>query len=222
MTLKQNVELHSNSQTPLINNLKLLMAEAGTKEAELARRTHIPQPTLHKILSGKTADPRYSTLQSLAEFFGLTIDELHGEEVAAKFSGIPSPKKQTQSVPIITWTNCIDWKQFISDLNANNWNNWIVIESDENDLFGLISKPCLEPRFPRDTTLIISPQTHPQDGDLVVVHYPETDEATLRELSIDGPNRLLHPLNTNSSPDTYNEKIKILGILLQSRFIYHK
>ena len=72
VTLHKKLEVNCN----LSINLYKQMQKYGISEAELARRTHIPQPTLHKILAGKTEDPRFSTMQQLAAFFDLTVDEL--------------------------------------------------------------------------------------------------------------------------------------------------
>ena len=40
---------------------------------------------------------------------------------------------------------------------------------------------------------IVNPNILPDDGDLIVVHYPDTNEATLREFTQDGPTKLLPP-----------------------------
>ena len=77
------------------------------------------------------------------------------------------------------------------------------------------------PRFPKDTILIISPDIQPRDGDLVIVHYPDSKEATIRELSIDGPMKLLLPINPNNQQDHLQDQIKIIGTLAQTRFSYY-
>ena len=78
----------------------------------------------------------------------------------------------------------------------------------------------MEPRFPRGTILIVDTQTKPTDGDFVIVHYATTKEATMRELSIDGPHQLLLPLNQNSVSDKLDKSIRIVGTVIQSRFSY--
>jgi transcriptional regulator with XRE-family HTH domain len=45
-------------------------------ENELARRTGVPQPTIHRVLSGRVADPRDGTLRPLATFFGVSVEQL--------------------------------------------------------------------------------------------------------------------------------------------------
>ena len=197
------------------------MHEKGLSEAALARQTSIPQPTLHKILSGKTSDPRISTLQLLADFFKITVDELMSQKGLAKFFD-DQPLPITQSIPIISWVDCIGSQTRINKLTPSNWNNWLVIEKTTVSTYGLISKPSMEARFPKGTVLVIDTDTQLEDGDLVVVHYKNTREATLRELSIDGPTKLLIPVNPNLSADKHEENTQILGVVTQSRFSFEK
>ena len=58
-------------------NLRALMARHDDiSENKLAQRTGVPQPTIHRILSGKVKDPRDGTLRPLAAFFGVTVEQL--------------------------------------------------------------------------------------------------------------------------------------------------
>lgn len=202
----------------LIHNLRVLMQKIHLNEASLSRKTNIPQATLHKILAGKTEDPRASTLKTLADFFNISIDEL--------LTGTP-PHKETsntnvnvQSIPIISWEDCIQAKDFISKLTASNWDDWAVTEYLSKHAFALHSKSCLLPRFPKNTILFINPDSTPEDGDLVLVIYKNTSIATLRELSIDGPTQLLLPINPNTETTKLDKDIKILGLLVKSSFSY--
>lgn len=203
----------------LINNLKGLMTAAHINEAELARQTGLPQPTLHKILAGKTSDPRYSTLVLLADFFAVSVDALYNENgVDYKNPGRQTFAK-TISIPILSWSECLNPEELLNK-NQSHWNLWVNIESEAGNLYALISKPCCEPRFPKGSVLIINPNLPPQDGDFIIAKYPNTTEACLRELSIDGPNRLLLPLNGNYAVEKQANNIKIIGVLVQSRFIH--
>lgn len=78
----------------------------------------------------------------------------------------------------------------------------------------------MEPIFSVGTILIVDPQKKAKDGDLVVVYYPNSQEGTLRKLTVDGPNQLLAPLNPSLPSDELNDKTKILGIVIQSRYTY--
>lgn len=218
MAQKMNPAVAYRSIEYLMINLRSLMRARNINEAQLARETNVPQPTLHKILSGKTIDPRTSTLKSLADYFGISIDDLlSGNFMVQATSG----KNKTQSIAIISWADCIDAAKFMKKLTPALWDNWIVVEFSSQYAFALTSKPSMEPRFPRGTILIIDPGISAEDGDLVVVSYPNTSEATLRELSMDGPSKLLLPICGKITPTNLDQDLKVLGVVVKSIFSYH-
>jgi len=213
-----NLIERSTEHNLLIHNLRALMKKADINEAELSRRTDIPQATVHKILTGKTEDPRASTLKTLSDFFDTSIDELlSGDPVP---TGAKNPAASAQSIPVISWNECIHSIQFTSNLAPNNWDKWVVSEFLSKQAYALCSKPSMAPRFPKDTVLFIDPDTAPKDGDHIIVHYSDTTEATIREFSIDGPTRLLLPLNPNAEPTKLDANVRILGVLVKTSFSY--
>ncbi len=60
-------------------------------ENELARRTGVPQPTIHRILTGESRYPTPKTLKPLADHFGVSMAQMRGEEP------LFSPKKPSPS-----------------------------------------------------------------------------------------------------------------------------
>lgn len=203
----------------LASNLRRLMQTHRINECALSRQTTIPQPTLHKILSGKTNDPRASTLKSLAAYFKVSIEEL--------LYGTPTTKSQnssvqTQLIAVISWSDCINVQKSIDEHTPTHWNKWIVSEFLSNKAFALTSKASMDARFPKGTIFIVDPTGTAEDGDLVIVHFPNTSEATIRELSVDGPSKFLLPICPNSSICTLDDNINILGIVRQTRFFFEK
>ncbi|MBN3003373.1 helix-turn-helix transcriptional regulator [Chromobacterium alkanivorans] len=63
----------------LKERLQKLLDESGSNATKLAEITKVPQPTIHRILTGESKDPRFSTLAPIAEHFGLTVAELRGD-----------------------------------------------------------------------------------------------------------------------------------------------
>lgn len=200
-------------------NLQKLMLKNNITEAELARHTSIPQPTLHKILTGITSDPRGSTLSTLANYFDISIDELYRDTALSLNAPVIA---KAQSIPLLSWKECLQGNEFTAKLSSNNWDNWITAEFSIAELFALESKPALGARFPLNTIFIINPNIAPEDGDLVIVHYPNTDEATLRDFTRDGPIKLLMPIIKNTETTVLNSDIKILGVVIQTRINYKK
>jgi|SRR3990167_4637252 len=58
--------------------LSHLMSEKGIKSAELARKTGIGQPVVYRLMTGVTENPQVLTLKPIADFFGVSLDQLLG------------------------------------------------------------------------------------------------------------------------------------------------
>lgn len=201
---------------PVAQNLHRLMSSRKISEAELSRQTHIPQPTIHKILTGKTSDPRASTLRALADYFQISIDELIAGVVI---------KRQTafiHSIPVISWAESVNAQEKISTLTPSNWDKWVTTEPLSDTCFAVLSKPCMAIRFPVGTALVIDPSLKPEDGDIVLVHYSNTPEATLRQIAIDGPSTLLSNLYGNTTTYEMTPDVTIKGVLIRSIFSFHE
>ena len=57
--------------------LARLMAKEGISQSGLSRATGVPQPTINRILSQVTQDPRRDSMAALANYFGVPIDSLY-------------------------------------------------------------------------------------------------------------------------------------------------
>lgn len=60
----------------LQRNLLYLIQKRGINPTILAKEAGVQQPTLHRILSGESEDPRTATLQPLADYFNCTVEYL--------------------------------------------------------------------------------------------------------------------------------------------------
>lgn len=62
-------------------NLEWLIAEAGTSPYELEKKVGVPQPTIHRILTGESTDPRTKTLLPLADYFKVSVADLRDRDL---------------------------------------------------------------------------------------------------------------------------------------------
>lgn len=61
----------------LAANINHLMNQKGIANVtELAKQIRIPQPTMHRLLSGDVKEPKYALLKQIADFFKLSVQEL--------------------------------------------------------------------------------------------------------------------------------------------------
>lgn len=66
--------------------LARLMAKEGISQSGLSRATGVPQPTINRILSQVTQDPRRDSMAALANYFGVPIDSLYSKALPKKSS----------------------------------------------------------------------------------------------------------------------------------------
>jgi len=62
--------------------LARLMKQEGISQSALSRATGVPQPTINRILSQVTQDPRRDSMARLATYFGVPIDSLYSQPIA--------------------------------------------------------------------------------------------------------------------------------------------
>lgn len=217
-TLEQNTGTDHFADV-IAKRLKLLMKQHNNISAtELARQTNIPQPTLHRLLSGDTVDPRVSTLNTVANFFGVSIDY---------FLSNTHPSAHTQNsthIPLLSWKDVTGYSDVLKSINAHSLNiNWIQTDANVSTMaFALPSKKSISVIFPIGSILIIDPNIEPSDGDLVLIIDTSTQEPTLRELIIDGPQKVLYALDKSLDPIQISNKTSIIGVLAQTKFTYKK
>lgn len=65
--------------------LQSWMESAGISQNELARRTGVNQPTIARIFSGQSKDPRVDNLERLCRPFGKTVTDLYEAAKKNKF-----------------------------------------------------------------------------------------------------------------------------------------
>jgi phage repressor protein C with HTH and peptisase S24 domain len=73
----------SNEVSILQKNLDWLIKRKKTSPYELQRVTGVPQPTIHRIQTGESSDPRTKTLQPLADYFGVSVADLRERDLSA-------------------------------------------------------------------------------------------------------------------------------------------
>ncbi|MHA7916483.1 S24 family peptidase [Alloalcanivorax xenomutans] len=66
------------------DNLRYLMEKAKENPYSLASATGVPQPTIHRIVEGESKSPRDKSLRPLAEYFGVTLQDLRYEDLRAR------------------------------------------------------------------------------------------------------------------------------------------
>ncbi len=81
--------------------LTTLLKKALLTESELARKINVPRATINRLVSGRTPDPRASTLNSIAEYFNVSVDQLIGKKPLLLDQSDSLAEIQNTHIPII-------------------------------------------------------------------------------------------------------------------------
>jgi SOS-response transcriptional repressor LexA len=203
----------------LAKNLKKLLFEKNMKPIDLARELEIPQPTVHRLVSGKSTRPYKSSLEPIAKFFSISVDELIGEEPSETIW----PLEQSsiiKKIPIIQWNELKSEKT----LYKNEKNFVLSIGNLSEYAFAtLMEDSSMEPLFPKGTLLILDPDKNPKDRNYVIAALDETRTFIFRQLLTDADDQYLKPLNPDSNifkTRLIQKKDNVIGVLVESRNRY--
>lgn len=175
--------------------LKKLLADRKMRPVDLARAVNMPTPTIHRLVTGKSTCPYRSSLEPIAQYFSVEVDDLLGEKVSSSKS--PSA---IMEIPLMAWEalgtspeNAIKTIPFVGALS-------------EEGFATTMPDTSMEPFIQRHTILILDPKVNPYDRSYVLVKLHETSCYVFRQLLIDAEYRYLKPLN----PDLSVFKMRLL------------
>lgn len=83
--------LHNLSMDQLRKNLRFLMESAGHNPNSLAEASGASQPNIFRILEGESGEPRRKTIEPLANYFGVIVEDL-------KYKDLTQPHQVQQPV----------------------------------------------------------------------------------------------------------------------------
>ncbi len=209
----------------LSNNLKRLMGQASITASELARRTEIAQPIIHRLATGKNINPKIATISPIARYFTVTVSHLIGELPLSIDEGgdkLTADHRAWQNVPVISWQQSV--QRHVDVFAKDNITPSFFVSTDASvseDSYGLvIEQRSVAPQFPVGTTIVIDPKRNPDDQDFVVVRLGDSEVACLRQVIKDGDQVFLKPLNpllSDVSTRQIGPNDQILGVMVQAK-----
>lgn len=198
--------------------LRALMDEMHLSESELARRTEVGQPVIHRILSGETDNPRVATLSQIANYFSISISQLIGDAPLPE-NRIPGTHNHyTHSwsqVPLLDWEQAIHWPE-------HQIQHPFMVATDVpigKQAFALkVKDVTMAPRFVEGTLLIVDPARTPADRDFAILYVEGQKNAIFKQILKDGNDTYLKPLNPDFQTTLLDpSQHRIIGTVVQAR-----
>ncbi len=205
--------------TKLALTLKTLLRKQKISESELARRTGICQPVIHRMASGETDNPKVDTLRPIAKFFDISLEQLIGDRPIIEQS-LFQVEQEWYNVPLITLNEAINWTIEKSPPSS------IFIQTDiktsKNGYAIRLKDSTMYPMFPDGTLLIIDPDQVAYHRDFVIAHVHDHAQAIFKQLLIDGDDRYLKSVNRDYPALKMRPDDHLLGVMLQARIDFKK
>lgn len=184
----------------IAKRLAMKLKELGLSENELARRSHVPQPTINRILSGESQSPRRPNVEKLAK--ALTVSPewlLFGGPLDGNVEPGPAMKGR---VPLISWVQAGAWSEVVDVRNVSNPEDWLpcpVSHGPRSYALRIRGESMHNPNgrlsFKDGDLIYVDPDRQPANGSLVVAKMEGSDEATFKKLVIEDGRRYLKALN---------------------------
>ena len=201
------------------NILNRLLEKSAISESELGRIIGVPRATINRIASGRTPDPRASTLRAIAEYFNVTVDQLLGKQPLFQHTDSTALTSTYISIPVIEWECANNWENALHSIRPDNHFDWILTDPNiEIGKFALrIKGDSMWPQFQENTVLIIDPTREQKNRDFVIVYIKKSDEILFRQLLVEGKNKFLKAINDIFPTIQLQDSDKVIGIVIQTR-----
>lgn len=189
----------SSGKPEVARRLDGFIRQAGIPEYELAEKTGVNQPTIHRIRKGKSQDPKSASLRPLAAFFGISEDQLRGNEPlpkegAGRTRDDPGRhEKRGRRVPVINHVQAGEPAQVIDDYAPGDGFEYIWLDPEAAEdcgsyTFALkIEGESMLPEFHPGDIVVIDPDVPPLPGDYVVAKLEAEGRATFKKYRPRGP-----------------------------------
>lgn len=202
----------------LPKNIKLRMNELKLTQKELAERAGITQVTVHKLISGKIS--RTSRLLELSNALQCTPEWLVGEAnclSSSNFdSNISEPIKIKGYYPLINWVQAGAFESICETSLYDAIRYPCPVKCSDSTFLLRVRGVSMSPKFVEGEIIYVDPEVDALNGRYVVARLDDENEATFKQLIIEGNQKFLKPANP-SWPEqliAINGNCTIVGVVV--------
>lgn len=181
-----------------------LMLDMDISNAKLARMIGVSRPTIGNWIDGKSA-PTGENLTNLAN--ALKVDPnwlMSGKESQARFDNNVDVSQKIpfdgRPIPVISWVAAGSFEPIETVLRDAEVDEYLppIKECGRNGYGLIVTGISMSPKFEPEDRIYVNPDFQVIDlktGDLVIVSCAGDNEATFKQLIIEGTTKYLKPLN---------------------------
>lgn len=167
--------------------------ELGMTQVNLSEQLGMAQQSLQKIESGITKNPR--NIEKLAKALQCTPEYLRFG-VGDSDNVSPGPLVKSR-LPLISWVQAGAWSEIqeVSPLEAEHF--MCPVNCSEKSFVLKVQGISMEPKFLDGDLIFVDPEARPEHGSYVVARLDDENQATFKQLIIEGGQKFLKALNPN-------------------------
>ncbi len=158
----------------------------------------------------------------MAHHLGVSARWLGSGEGAIEPSNVSPGPDLRPPVPLVSWVQAGDWTEYTDPYPPGMAEEWISPSTKVSACsFALkVRGDSMGPKFTEGDTLIVDPEVEARNGDFVIVRLDDAQEATFKQLIIDGPQKFLKPLNARYPVVPINGNATIVGVVVEKRQVF--
>ncbi len=126
-------------------------------------------------------------------------------------------------VPLISWVQAGHWQEIVDNYQPGDGEEMVPIATKVGPhAFALrVRGDSMEPEFVEGDMIVVDPDRQAENKSFVIVRLDDAQEATFKQLIIDGSNRYLKPLNPRYPiMDINGKEANICGVVVSKIKIY--
>lgn len=212
----------------LRQNIEFLFERAEANPTALSDRIGVSQPTLHRLLRGKNPRPSAETLRRVADYFGVTVNDLlekdltTGQSIPSSVNVHEGPKIRGL-VPCLTSVQAGEWREISGSFQAEDAKVWLPCPVKHGpQTFCLVvdgesmRNPGGRPSYEPGDIIFVDPDVGVTSGDRVVVQLDSQVAATFKQYVEEDGRKMLKALNPEWTPRylEINGNATICGVVI--------
>jgi SOS-response transcriptional repressor LexA len=212
MLINQQAQVMNRRRSQVrLQNLEILIAEAGSG-LNLARKAETSGSYLSQVrrqLPTAKGTPRNvgdelaSKLEQAMDKPEGWMDEPH-EDLLAEVMGKGERKPNVEAAldlkglyPLISWVQAGEWSEIAGAFDSADAEDWLPcpVRCGKGTFVLRVKGQSMEPRFHDGEYIFVDPDVAADNGKFVVVRLEDTQEATFKQLIVEGGRMYLRALN---------------------------
>jgi len=199
--------------------------QLGLTQEQVAKMISTSRVAITKWENG-TTQPEGENLYQLSVALKCSIEWLlygKDENSAIEPESTYSTATSARRVPLLSWVQAGSWTDTCSPATLADYSDWVSTTANVSRCaFALTVRGDSMQRadghsIPDGAKIIVDPQFDPDhlSGKVVVAMLEGGNEATVKQLVVDGPSRYLVPWNTRYHPISIDGNCRIVGVVKQ-------